>query len=159
MRQATTLGGAGAMVLAAAMGCASIRSALSFAEPEVSLHAIEITSLGLTGGTLDLELDVFNPNPYDIRGTRVELALDLEGTHFGDALIERPVALAAEQHARVVVPVRFEWAGVGAAARGLLTRQAVAYTLGGAVVVDTPIGDRRVGVSRQGEVPLSRVSP
>lgn len=140
-------------------GCAGLRSALSFQEPEVALEVVEITSLSLTGGTLDLVLDVFNPNGYDIRGTRVELGLDLEGTHFGDALIERPLALAAGQHSRVVVPVRFEWAGVGAAARGLVTRQAVTYTLAGRVVVDTPLGDRRVGVNRQGEVPLSRISP
>ncbi len=150
---------AGAALLATAPGCATVRSALSFKEPEVSLEVIEITGIGLTGGTLDLVLDVFNPNGYDIRGTRVELGLDLEGTHFGDALIERPLALAAEQHSRVVVPVRFEWAGVGAAARALIERQAVAYALAGAVIVDTPIGDRRVGVSRQGDVPLSRISP
>jgi len=151
--------GVGAALLATAGGCATVRSALSFEEPEVSLEVIEITGIGLNGGTLDLVLDVFNPNGYDIRGTRVELGLDLEGTHFGDALIERPLALAAEQHSRVVVPVRFEWAGVGAAARALIERQAVAYTLAGAVIVDTPIGDRRVGVSRQGDVPLSRISP
>lgn len=148
-----------ASVLLAVAGCATVRSALSFTEPEVSLEVIEITGLGLTGGTLDLVLDVYNPNSYDIRGTRVELGLDLEGTHFGDALIERPLALAAEQHSRVVVPVRFEWAGVGAAARGLIERQAVAYTLAGVVVVGTPIGDKRVGVQRQGDVPLSRISP
>ncbi len=141
------------------VGCSGLRRALSFDEPVVTLERIEITGLGLDGGTFDLVLDVFNPNGYDIRGTRVELSLDLEGTHFGDALVERPVALAAGGHSVVAVPVRFSWAGVGAAARALLARQAVGYRLGGSVVVDTPLGDRRVGVQRQGEVPLSRISP
>lgn len=152
----------GALALAAVLaapGCSAVRRALTFEEPAVTLERIEITGVGLTGGTLDLVLDVYNPNGYDIRGTRVELGLDLEGTHFGDALVERPVALAGGGHARVVVPVRFEWAGVGAAARALLDRQAVAYQLTGAVVVDTPVGDRRVGVRRQGDVPLSRIRP
>jgi LEA14-like dessication related protein len=141
------------------VGCATIRSAISFTEPDVTLERIEITGLGMSGGTLDLVLDVYNPNAYEIRGTRLELGLDLEGTHFGDALMERPLALSQQAHSRVVVPVRFEWAGVGAAARALVDRQSVAYRLAGAVLVDTPIGERRVGVTRTGDVPLSRISP
>lgn len=143
----------------AVTGCATIRSAISFTEPDVTLERIDITGLGMSGGTLDLVLDVYNPNAYEIRGTRLELGLDLEGTHFGDALMERPLALSQQAHSRVVVPVRFEWAGVGAAARALVDRQSVAYRLAGAVLVDTPIGERRVGVTRTGDVPLSRIRP
>jgi LEA14-like dessication related protein len=143
----------------AVTGCATIRSAISFTEPDVSLERIDITGLGMSGGTLDLVLDVYNPNAYEIRGTRLELGLDLEGTHFGDALMERPLALSQQAHSQVVVPVRFEWAGVGAAARALIDRQSVAYRLAGAVLVDTPIGERRVGVTRTGDVPLSRIRP
>jgi LEA14-like dessication related protein len=140
-------------------GCATLRSALSFKEPELALERIEITGLGMTGGTFDLVLDVYNPNEFEIRGTRMELGLDLEGTHFGDALLERPLALSQQAHSRVVVPVRFEWAGVGAAARALVTRQSVGYKLSGAFLVDTPVGERRVGVDRTGDVPLTRISP
>jgi len=46
--------------------------------------------MGLTGGTLDLVFDVYNPNDYRLRSTRLEVGLDLEGKHFGDALIDRP---------------------------------------------------------------------
>jgi hypothetical protein len=151
----------GALVLLAVAiaGCATMRSAISFREPEVALERIDVTGLGVTGGTFDLVLDVYNPNAYEIRGTRLELGLDLEGTHFGDALLERPLALSQEAHNQVVVPVRFEWAGVGAAAQALVTRQSIGYRLTGAVLVDTPIGERRVGVQRTGDVPLSRIRP
>jgi len=149
----------GAVAAIAVAGCATLRSAISFTEPDVALERIEITGLSMTGGTLDLMLDVYNPNAYEIRGTRLELGLDLEGTHFGDALLERPLALGREAHSRVVVPVRFEWAGVGAAARALVDRRSVAYRLAGAVLVDTPIGERRVAVARTGDVPLGRISP
>ena len=149
----------GVIAVAGLAACATIRSAISFTEPDVTLEKIEITGLGMSGGTLDLVLDVFNPNAYEIRGTRLELGLDVEGTHFGDALMERPLVLSQEAHSRVVVPVRFEWAGVGAAARALVDKQSVAYRLNGAVLVDTPIGDKRVGVNRTGEVPLTRISP
>src|SRR2546426_7639475 len=50
-----------------------------------------------------------------------------EDTHFGDALLERPLDLSPTNHSRVVVPVRFEWAGLGAGAKGLLTHKAVGF--------------------------------
>jgi LEA14-like dessication related protein len=140
-------------------GCATIRSALNFQEPQMELKEINITGMGLTGGTLDLVFDVYNPNEYRLRSTRLEMGVDLEGTHFGDALIDRPLDLSPTNHSRVVMPVRFEWAGVGAAARGLLTRQALKYVVKGAVLLDTPLGEKRVQLSGAGNVPLKKLLP
>ena len=138
-------------------GCATLRSVLSFQEPQVELQEINITGMGLTGGTLDLVFDVYNPNDYRLRSTRLEVGLDLEGKHFGDALIDRPLDLSPTNHSRVVMPVRFEWAGVGAAARGLLTRQALKYGITGAALLDTPIGEKRVQLRSSGDVPLKKL--
>ena len=137
--------------------CATLRSVLSFQEPQVELKEINITGMGLSGGTLDLVFDVYNPNDYRLRSTRLEVGLDLEGTHFGDALIDRPLDLSPTNHSRVVMPVRFEWAGVGAAARGLLTRQALKYGVTGAVLLDTPLGEKRVQLRGEGNVPLKKL--
>src|SRR6185436_13305494 len=122
-------GAAGAAVVVA--GCATLRSALHFQEPQVALKQINVTGLGITGGTLDLVFDVFNPNDYRLRSTRLEVGLDLENVHFGDALLERPLDLSPVNHSEVVVPLRFEWAGVSAGARALLSRQAIKYGLNG----------------------------
>jgi LEA14-like dessication related protein len=140
-------------------GCATIRSALNFQEPQMELKEINITGMGLTGGTLDLVFDVYNPNEYRLRSTRLEVGLDLEGTHFGDALIDRPLDLSPTNYSQVVMPVRFEWAGVGAAARGLLTRQSLRYGVTGAVLLETPLGDKRVLLSGSGTVPLKTLLP
>ncbi len=137
--------------------CATLRSVLSFQEPQIELQEINITGMGLTGGTLDLVFDVYNPNDYRLRSTRLEVGLDLEGKHFGDALIDRPLDLSPTNHSRVVMPVRFEWAGVGAAARGLLTRQALKYGVTGAAMLDTPIGEKRVQLRSSGDVPLKKL--
>ena len=148
---------ASCLVLASVPGlaaCATLRQVMQFQEPQVQLQEINVTGFSLTGGTLDLVLDVYNPNDYRLRSTRLEVSLDLEGTHFGDALINRPLDLSPVNHSRVVVPVRFDWAGASAGMRALLGRQSVHYTLGGAVLVDTPIGERRVGLKGSGDVPL-----
>lgn len=144
-------------ILVSVSGCATLRSALSFVEPQVVLEQINVTGLGLTGGTLDLILDVYNPNDYRLRSTRLEVGLDLEDVHFGDALIDKPLDLSPQNHSRVIMPVRFEWAGVGAGARALLQRQAIRYGITGAVLVETPLGDRRVGLKFNGEVPLEQL--
>ena len=147
------------LLLAVALltSCATLRSALNFQEPQIQLQEINVTGMGLTGGTLDLVFDVYNPNDYRLRSTRLEVGLDLEGTHFGDALIDKPLDLSPTNHSRVVMPVRFEWAGVGAAARGLLTRQALSYGITGAVLLDTPLGDKRVQLRSSGNVPLKKL--
>jgi LEA14-like dessication related protein len=134
--------------------CATLRQVMGFKEPQVQLQEINITGFSLAGGTVDLVLDVFNPNDYRLRSTRLEVSLDLEGTHFGDALIDRPLDLSPLNHNRVVMPVRFVWAGVSAGMRALLARPSIRYTMGGAVLVNTPIGDQRVGLKGSGEVPL-----
>jgi LEA14-like dessication related protein len=136
--------------------CATLKNALIFQQPDIQLKQINVTGLGLTGGTLDLVFDVFNPNEYRIRSTRLEVGLDLEGVHFGDALLERPLDLSPTNHSEVIVPLRFEWAGVSAGARALLQRQAIKFGLNGAVLVDTPLGERRVGLQTTGDVPLRK---
>ncbi|OLC02142.1 MAG: hypothetical protein AUH78_16715 [Gemmatimonadetes bacterium 13_1_40CM_4_69_8] len=138
------------------LACATL-SRLTFQEPELRLEAINITGLGITGGTFDLVFDVYNPNDYRIRSTRLEVGVDLEGRHFGDALLERPLDLSPTNHSRVVVPVRFEWAGVGAGARAMLTRQALGYGVTGTVFLDTPLGDRTVTLQGKGNVPLKKL--
>jgi LEA14-like dessication related protein len=134
--------------------CATLRAVLKFEEPQIELRQINVTGMTLSGGTLDLVFDVYNPNDYRLRSTRLEVGLDLEGTHFGDALIDKPLDLSPSNHSQVVMPVRFQWSGVGAAARGLLTRQGLRYGLTGAVLLDTPLGDKRVALHGSGNVPL-----
>src|SRR2546423_6702894 len=135
------------------LSCATL-GRLAFTDPDVSLQEIAVTGIGLTGGTFDLVFDVYNPNDYRIRSTRLEVGVDLEGTHFGDALLDRPLDLSPTNHSRVVVPVRFEWAGLGAGAKALLTKRAVAYGITGRVLVDTPLGEKRVALQGSGNVPL-----
>ena len=140
-------------------GCATLRNALTFEKPQVELQEINVTGLGLTGGTLDLVFDVYNPNDYRLRSTRLEVGLELAGTDFGEALIDKPLDLSPENHSRVIMPVRFTWSGVGAAARSLLQQQELPYGLTGAVLLDTPIGERRVELSSKGKVPLRKLIP
>ena len=157
--------GASAVLLSVAVcgvalsGCATLRNAMTFEKPQIELQEIDITGFGLQGGTLDLVFDVYNPNQYRLRSTRLEVGLALASTDFGEALIDKPLDLSPQNHSRVVMPVRFTWAGVGAAARSLLQSQALPYGITGAVILDTPLGERRVQLQSTGNVPLRKLIP
>jgi len=145
------------LALAGSTACATLQHVLTFQEPQIALEEINVTGLTLSGGTLDLVFDVYNPNRYRLRSTRLEMTIDLEGRRFGDVLMDKPLDLSPENHSEVVLPVRFEWAGVGAGMRALLERQTIRYTLSGAALVEPPGGERRIGLSASGEVPLRRL--
>jgi LEA14-like dessication related protein len=147
---------------AAALGLTVPLSAcagLSFQQPTAALVAVELTGVGLGGGALNLQLDVHNPNAFDLRTTRVVLGLDLDGTHFGDVDLGSDVLLPGHQTSRVVLPLRFQWSGVGAGARAMLGRGSVHYDLVGRLFVQTPIGERAVGVRVGGDVALKDLVP
>jgi len=147
----------GALLLVTLSSCATLRNALTFEQPQIDLQEIHVTSLGLSGGTMDLVFGVYNPNGYRLRSTRLEMGLELAGTDFGQALIDKPLDLSPVNHSQVVMPVRFTWAGVGAAAKSLLQSQQLPYGLTGAVLVDTPIGEKRVELKATGNVPLKKL--
>lgn len=150
---------AGSAVLGMALAffaCSTIQQ-LSFQQPSVELDAVEVTGLGLSGGSLVLLLDVHNPNGYELRTTRVEAELDLENTHFGDAALADPVVLPPSSSTSVEVPVTFTWSGVGAGARAILGRGAVAYALDTRILADTPLGERSVALHTSGEVPIAEL--
>ena len=153
MRTARTL----ALLAGVVTACATLRNALTFESPQIELQEINVTGMGLSGGTLDLVFDVYNPNQYRLRSTRLEVGLELASTDFGEALIDKPLDLSPQNHSRVVMPVRFTWAGVGAAARSLLQSQELPYGITGAVILDTPLGERRVQLRSKGNVPLRKL--
>jgi len=158
--RASSVTGLGVIVLSVAIaGCATLRNALNFEEPQMQLQEIHVTGMGLSGGTLDLVFDVYNPNQYRLRSTRLDVGLELASTDFGEALIDKPLDLSPQNHSRVVMPVRFTWAGVGAAARSLLQSQELPYGITGAVILDTPLGERRVQLKSNGKVPLRKLIP
>src|SRR5438094_8378945 len=107
-RAALPVAALSAAVLASA--CATLRG-LTFQEPDVSLQEIQITGIGLAGGTFDLVFDVWNPNDYRLRSTRLEVGFDLEGMHFRDALLDRPRDRSPSNHSTCVFAVLFRMAG------------------------------------------------
>ena len=146
-------GGILAAVLLA--GCAGLQDL--FKEPDVHLQRVVVQSVGLTGGTLNLVVGVYNPNPFDVQGTKLNLGLDVEQSHVGDVEYDSDFQTQKGDTTVLTLPLSFAWSGVAGAVRTALNAGELPYTLNGRLSVATPIGPRDVTFSHQGRAPLSRV--
>jgi len=149
-------GPAGLLVLAAALGgCAGLGNALK--EPDIRLERVIVRDLNLRGGTLDLVVQIDNPNPFDILGTEVELGFDVEGTHVGDLRYNDDFSVDKGDQTKLTLPLRFQWAGAASTLRTALSQGEVPYTMKGQIRLQTPLGAHSVPFTREGRVPLSRM--
>ena len=129
-----------AAVLLAAAGCSSlIRN--QFANPVIELKDVRLRGIGLQGGSLDVVLDVFNPNPYRLDASRVTYNLMVDTSHIAHGSIDRLVTLETQKKSEVVLPVQFSTQQLIGAASAMQKTGSVDYTVSGEVTVATPFGN------------------
>ena len=129
-----------------------------FREPQVQLQQVVVRGISASGGSLDLVVQVHNPNRFDLRGTDLRLGFEVEGAHVGDVRYEDEYTLQQGDTTVVTLPLRFDWAGVGSAFRAALGSGEIPFTMHGQARLDTPIGPRTVDFTQSGRVPLARAA-
>ena len=129
-----------AAVLVATAGCASLGRG-AFREPIVTLQEMRLNGLGLTGGSLDVLLNVENPNGYRLDATRMTYKLYIETIPFGEGAVDQRISVDEKAKTTVRIPVNFTYNGIGAAGRALLNTGTVNYRVVGDLTVGTPIGN------------------
>ena len=142
--------GAGiAALLAVSAGCSTLGRA-AFTEPVVTLQDVRLQGLGLTGGSMDVVLNVYNPNGFQLDATQLTYRVFVDTVHFADGVMDSQFIVPAGDSAVVRVPVNFTYAGVGQAGRTLMNTGTVNYRVAGNVRVGTPIGAFTVPYDRTG---------
>ena len=134
-------------------GCGLVRR-ISFEEPTVTVTGIDLIGLDLSGGTLAVHLDVYNPNPYALRGADLTLEVRLEDTRFGSASHPGRFEFPAEEHADISLTADFTWKGIGRAAGAFISGGRVKYRATGRVTFQSAVGERRVPVELTGQMGL-----
>lgn len=130
-----------ASAIAALAACASLGKG-GFAEPVVSLRDVAVTGVGLNGGSLDVQLAVYNPNGYTLDATKLTYNIFVgDSTRVGTGQLTTRQSFQKKDTTVVHVPVSFTYAGLGAAGRELMNSGSVVYKVTGDVTVSTPIGD------------------
>jgi len=136
MRKKTALLALMAVSLA---GCASLGLG-SFREPIVSFNDAKIRGLGLSGGSVDVVLSLYNPNRFDLNATRLTYRLMVEDRDLGTGALNQAFRVSDNDSTYVTIPVDFTYAGLGTAGRQLLQTGTINYRIIGDFTVDTPLG-------------------
>ncbi|BAH38950.1 MAG TPA: hypothetical protein DGD08_08110 [Gemmatimonas aurantiaca] len=129
--------GLGVAVTAA---CSTLGRA-TFKEPGVQLREFTITGLGLTGGSVDVMLQVHNPNGYKLDALKMTYQVDVDSIKLGDGELDGRFVVPEKDSAIVRLPIRFTYAGLGAAGRSMLNAGTINYRVRGDFTVATPIGN------------------
>lgn len=123
-----------------ASGCASLGRA-AFKEPVVTLKEFVVTGLGLTGGSVDVVLSVYNPNNYNLDALSLTYKVDVDSIQLGDGTLDGRFIVPKGDSSTVRLPVRFTYAGIGVAGRSLITAGTINYRVRGDFTVATPLGN------------------
>jgi LEA14-like dessication related protein len=130
---------AGLMGVAAA-GCATLGRA-TFKEPVVHFQDARITGLGVSGGSVEVKLSLYNPNGFKLDGERLTYKIMVDSTTLGTGALADRFAVQEKDSTIVTLPLSFSYAGVGAAGRQLMNTGSVNYRVMGDVTVGTPLGN------------------
>ncbi len=137
MRQLRTL--VGLATLATLVACSLVGR--QFIEPVVTFKNARITGLGVTGGALEVELDIYNPNSYRLDGSRLSYTIMIDSVRFGDGEYNSRFQVDRGDTSTIVLPLRFDYAGIGTAGRQLMNTGVVEYRVLGDITFGTPLGN------------------
>ena len=130
---------AAAITIASGVGCASMGKQM-LKEPVVTLKDVKLVGLGVTGGTLDVYLNVYNPNEFRLDGSRLTYQVFADSTAVGGGTLDQQFTVQNGDSTTIRLPLTFTYTGLGAAARQIQNQGSVNYRVKGEIEVATPIG-------------------
>jgi LEA14-like dessication related protein len=140
-----------ALVAFAVAGCASLGALGGFKEPIVSFKDLRVRGLGLTGGSIDAYLNVYNPNGFKLDATRLTYKVTVgNDAQLGTGVLDSRFTVQDKDSTTVRIPIDFTYAGIGAAGRQMMQSGSVPYNVAGDVTVATPLGNFTVPYSGTG---------
>jgi len=148
MRRMTMV--AAVMATVAVAGCGGQLGKQAFAQPEVSVKDVKVTGLGLAGGSVDVVMNVHNPNNFRLDASRVTYNLLVDTVSFATGSLDSRMSVDGGKDMEVRIPVNFTYAGIGNAGKQLLAMGSVPYRVMGDFTVATVLGNFTVPYDKSG---------
>ena len=130
-------------------GCATMGLG-NWVEPVVSLKNVRVNGLGLTGGSLEVQLSVYNPNRVPLDATQLTYNVWVDSVKFGEGRTDRRFTVGKGDSTVVTLPLDFSWNGLSSAARSLLNTGTVNYRVAGDIKVGSALGNYTVRYDQNG---------
>lgn len=148
--QRRTMLAAAALAVFAVAGCATLGLG-GFKEPIVNFKDLRVRGLGLTGGSIDAYLNVYNPNGFRLDATRLTYKVTVgDQAELGTGALDSRFTVQDRDSTTIRIPIDFTYAGIGAAARQMMQSGSVPYNVTGDITVGTPLGNFTVPYSGTG---------
>jgi LEA14-like dessication related protein len=133
-----------------AVACSTLGRA-AFQNPVVNLRDVRVLGLGTSGGQLEVQLGVYNPNNYRLDATRLTYRVFVgDSVGLANGSLDTRQTVQASDSTIIKIPVSFTYAGLGAAASQLLRTGAVNYKVAGDVTVGSAVGNFTVPYTASG---------
>ena len=145
------------LALALVAAACSALGRQAFLEPVVNLRDVNVKGLGLSGGQLEVQLSVYNPNSFRLDATRLTYRVFVgDSVGLATGAVDTRTTVQASDSTIVTIPVSFTYSGLGAAARQILQTGSVNYRVAGDVTVGSVIGNFTVPYSATGRFDTMR---
>jgi LEA14-like dessication related protein len=126
--------------------------------PSVSLRSIDVRQLTLSGATLQLELEVDNPNAFTLMLDKLDYNLKLNGFNLGSGVVNKGMQVQQNGRGRVSLPLKFNFAQAGKGLYSVLLGQRVNYNLSGSMQASSSnpvLKSFHIPLDKQGKVDLN----
>ena len=141
-----------ALALAIGLAGCSALGKQAFQNPVVNLRDVRVLGLGTSGGQLEVQLGVYNPNSYRLDATRMTYRVFVgDSVGLANGALDTRTTVQAGGSSIVKIPVSFTYSGLGAAATSLLRTGAVRYRVSGDFTVGSVVGNFTVPYSTSGQ--------
>lgn len=129
-----------ALLILMLSGCASLKQLSEAQKPSASVIKVSVADLSLKTITLNAQVNIENPNPFELKTAGLELDAAIAGHSL--ARISQPdsqLTLPASGNKTIDLPVTITFSELFAAAKNVKGKNKVPYGLSGEILVAVPV--------------------
>lgn len=110
--------------------------------------------VSFSGMNFQLDIDVRNPNFFDLKFKTFEYTVYLKNEAIGNGSLENEIMIPSSSTTRIKVPLLARFKDLGGSLKAILTEGDLPYKIEGKATVKTVFGSREFNFSNEGHINL-----
>jgi LEA14-like dessication related protein len=123
-------------------------------KPSIILREIIIEPRSLKEVNLLLDIEVQNPNRFDLTLTSFEYTVCLNNKEIGNGRLEKELLIPASSTTRAQIPVAAKFKDIGRNLKAIITSEALPYKIEGKTDIKTAFGSLKFPFLKEGHINL-----
>lgn len=125
-------------------------------EPSFTLQGINIRPVALTEMTILVDLDVYNPNNFDLKLKSFDYRVYLKNEEIGSGRLEKELLVSSSSTTKIQAPVAARFKDLNAVLKLVWTEGNLPYKIEGSAEVKTFWGGRNLLFTKEGQIDLRK---